>query len=92
MPGTYLYAGLAGDTGPGHERQTGLYRSRDGDGPWELVGRGIVPAPEVRAIATDPRQAASSRASAWKNFGSWRSPSRARAWANCRCKWRRSPS
>ena len=54
MPGSYLYAGLAGDTGPGYERQTGLYRSRGGAGPWEQVGSGIDPAPEVRAIATDP--------------------------------------
>jgi hypothetical protein len=50
----YLYAGLAGDTGPGYERRSGLYRSRDGDGPWEAIGQGIAPAPEVRAIATDP--------------------------------------
>ena len=71
MPGTYLYAGLAGDTGPGHVRQTGLYRSRDGAGPWELVGKGIDPAPEVRAIATDPRRP--GRVTIGTQSGLWRS-------------------
>jgi photosystem II stability/assembly factor-like uncharacterized protein len=79
MAGTYLYAGLAGDTGPGHERRTGLYRSRDGEAPWELVSRDIDPAPEVRAIATDRRRP--GRVTIGTQDGLWRSEDHGEHWA-----------
>ena len=33
MPQAYVYAGLAGDTGPGKPANGGLYRSRAGSAP-----------------------------------------------------------
>ncbi len=51
-----VYVGLAGDTGPGWPLSTGLYRSRGGKGAWEPIGESLSPAPQVRAIAADPRR------------------------------------
>jgi photosystem II stability/assembly factor-like uncharacterized protein len=54
--GSFVYVGLAGDTGPGHPVQSGLYRSRSGESRWEPIGDGLPSAPEVRAIAVDPAE------------------------------------
>jgi photosystem II stability/assembly factor-like uncharacterized protein len=54
MPQSCVYVGLAGDTGPGKVASVGLYRSRDGIADWEAIGEELLPAPEVRAICTDP--------------------------------------
>jgi photosystem II stability/assembly factor-like uncharacterized protein len=56
MPQTYVYIGLAGDTGPGEATSAGLYRRRNGNGAWEPIGQTLTPAPQVRAIATDPQR------------------------------------
>jgi len=53
---SFIYVGLAGDTGPGYTVQSGLYRSRGGESPWERIGDGLPPAPEVRAIVVHPTQ------------------------------------
>jgi photosystem II stability/assembly factor-like uncharacterized protein len=53
---SFAYIGLAGDTGPGKPISTGLYRSEGGQAPWERIDAGIQPAPQVRAIAVDPRR------------------------------------
>jgi len=54
MLDAYVYAGLAGDTGPGKRVSAGLYRSREGRGAWEPVAEALLPRPQVRAICTDP--------------------------------------
>lgn len=53
---SYVYVGLAGETGPGRTIKSGLYR-RDTDGSeWELLSRGLPEAPAVRAIAAHPQK------------------------------------
>ena len=52
---SYVYAGLAGETAPGREVKSGLYRMTDDDGQWESLGHGLPDAPAVRAIAVHPK-------------------------------------
>ena len=52
---SYVYAGLAGETAPGREVKSGLYRMSNDDGQWELLGRGLPDAPAVRAITVHPK-------------------------------------
>ncbi|MBI3629650.1 MAG: hypothetical protein HY217_08765 [Candidatus Rokubacteria bacterium] len=52
--GSYVYVGLAGETGPGYTAKSGLFRSRDGEAPWERVGAGLPADAQVRAIAAHP--------------------------------------
>jgi photosystem II stability/assembly factor-like uncharacterized protein len=52
----YVYVGLAGETVPGREVRSGLYRSRAAETPWELLTTGLPPDPQVRAIAVHPQQ------------------------------------
>src|SRR5260370_37402695 len=52
--GSYLYLGLAGETGPGRAVHTGLCRLADGSDEWELLQRGLPEAPAARAIAAPP--------------------------------------
>ena len=54
---SYVYVGLAGETGPGRPVQSGLYRMGAGDSRWELVTRGLPEAPAIRAIAAHPDHA-----------------------------------
>jgi Sortilin, neurotensin receptor 3, len=49
-----VYVGLAGETAPGREIRSGLYRWRGDQTPWERLGGGLPPAPQVRAIVVDP--------------------------------------
>lgn len=51
-----VYAGLAGETGPGRVVQSGLYRKSIGDNEWEALSHGLPEAPAIRAIAVHPRQ------------------------------------
>ena len=51
---SYLYLGLAGETGRGRVVHSGLYRMKDGDGEWEALTRGLPEAPAVRALAVHP--------------------------------------
>lgn len=79
----YVYAGLAGDTDPGRFVSSGLYRSRNGVEKWEPIGRNLAPAPQVRAILTDP--AHPGRVTIGLQDGVWRSD-------DCGDSWRRLPA
>jgi photosystem II stability/assembly factor-like uncharacterized protein len=52
--GSYLYLGLAGETGPGRPVHTGMCRLADASDEWELLQRGLPEAPAVRALAVHP--------------------------------------
>ena len=51
---SYVYVGLAGETGPGYTVRTGLYRSQDGETPWERIAGGLPRDAQVRAIMVHP--------------------------------------
>jgi photosystem II stability/assembly factor-like uncharacterized protein len=53
---SYVYVGLAGETVPGREVRTGLYRSLMGEGSWESITDGLPSEPQVRALAVHPKQ------------------------------------
>ena len=53
---SYVYVGLAGETVPGREVRTGLYRSLAGEGTWESLTAGLPSEPQVRALAVHPKQ------------------------------------
>ena len=55
MANSYVFAGLAGETAPGREVNSGLYRMTNDDGDWETLGNGLPEAPAVRSIAVHPR-------------------------------------
>lgn len=52
--GPHLLIGLAGETAPGYEMSSGLYRLSQEDENWELSESGLPPAPEVRVITPHP--------------------------------------
>src|ERR1700722_13641434 len=52
--GSYVYLGLAGETGRGRVVQSGLYRMADGGDEWEALHHGLPEAPAVRALAVHP--------------------------------------
>ena len=54
QPGSYLYLGLAGETGPGRPVDSGLFRLADGDDAWQPLSRGLPEKPAVRALAVHP--------------------------------------
>jgi photosystem II stability/assembly factor-like uncharacterized protein len=51
---SFVYVGLAGETGQGRVVGSGLYRMAVGDDRWELSTRGLPEAPTIRAIAPHP--------------------------------------
>src|SRR6202035_3631338 len=51
---SYIYLGLAGETGRGRVVQSGLYCMADGSDEWETLQRGLPEAPAVRAWAVHP--------------------------------------
>jgi photosystem II stability/assembly factor-like uncharacterized protein len=53
---SHVYAGLAGETGPGRVIKSGLYRMTNDEGDWELLTNGFPDAPAIRAIAAHPVQ------------------------------------
>ena len=53
---SYVYVGLAGETGPGRTVQSGLYRMSNENGGWELAASGLPEAPAIRAIAVHPQK------------------------------------
>ena len=55
MANSYVFAGLAGETAPGREVNSGLYRMTNDDGDWETLSNGLPEAPAVRSIAVHPR-------------------------------------
>ena len=78
MSDFYVYAGISGDTDPGRFWSAGLYRSRNGDGPWESLGGKIDPAPHVFAILTDPGRP--GRVTIGTESGVWRSDDAGESW------------
>ena len=54
---SYIYLGLAGETGRGRVVQSGLYRMADGGDGWEALHLGLPEAPAVRALAVHPLHA-----------------------------------
>lgn len=78
MSQTYVYAGLAGDTDPGRFVSAGLYRSADGEGPWESLAAAFPAPPQVRAILTDPEYP--GRITIGTQDGVWRSDDAGRQW------------
>jgi len=52
---SYVYAGLAGETAPGRQVNSGLYRMSNNDGQWSLLTNGLPDAPAIRAIAVHPK-------------------------------------
>ncbi|MEA2788309.1 MAG: hypothetical protein QOG73_715, partial [Acetobacteraceae bacterium] len=54
---SYVYLGLAGETGRGRTVQSGLYRMADGNDEWQALHNGLPEAPAVRALAVHPLDA-----------------------------------
>jgi photosystem II stability/assembly factor-like uncharacterized protein len=52
---SYLYLGLAGETGRGRLVESGVYRMADGSDEWEPLQHGLPDAPAVRALAVHPQ-------------------------------------
>jgi len=52
---SYIYLGLAGETGAGRVVHSGLCRLADGDREWEPLTRGLPEKPAVRALAVHPQ-------------------------------------
>ena len=53
---TYVYLGLAGETGSGRVVHSGLFRMADGSGEWQALREGLPEAPAVRALAVHPQK------------------------------------
>ena len=51
---SYLYLGLAGETGRGRVVHSGLFRMADGSGEWQALKHGLPEMPAVRALAVHP--------------------------------------
>ncbi len=52
----YVYAGLAGEPGPGWTMRSGLYRMAYEDGEWEPITKGLPEESAVRALAVHPQE------------------------------------
>ena len=52
--GPHLFVGLAGETAPGYDVHSGLFRLDLGNGGWESAVSGLPDAPEVRALTPHP--------------------------------------
>jgi hypothetical protein len=53
---SYVYLGLAGETGPGRPVHSGLFRLADGANEWKALESGLPERPAVRALAVHPEQ------------------------------------
>jgi photosystem II stability/assembly factor-like uncharacterized protein len=51
---SFIYLGLAGETGRGRTVESGLYRLADRGDEWETLRNGLPDAPAVRALAVHP--------------------------------------
>ena len=51
---SFIYLGLAGETGRGREVHSGLYRLADGSDEWQPMHAGLPDAPAIRALAVHP--------------------------------------
>jgi photosystem II stability/assembly factor-like uncharacterized protein len=74
----YVYVGLGGDTDPGRFWSVGLYRSRNGNAPWESVGGKIDPPPRVFAILPDPTRP--GRVTVGTDSGIWQTDDAGDSW------------
>ena len=52
----YTYVGLAGETAPGRNVNSGIYRLAEGEKEWELKGNGLPETPAIRALAIHPQK------------------------------------
>lgn len=73
-----IFVGLAGDTDEGRFLSAGLWRSRNGAGPWESIGHRLGGELPVRAILADARHA--GRVTIGTATGIWRSDDRGDTW------------
>ena len=55
---SYIYLGLAGETGRGRVVDSGLFRMADGNDEWEPLARGLPDMPAIRALAVHPQKPA----------------------------------
>jgi len=53
---SYIYLGLAGETGPGRVVHSGLFRLADGSEEWEPLQQGLPEMPAIRALAVHPER------------------------------------
>src|SRR5947207_1717284 len=53
---SYIYLGLAGETGAGRVVHSGLFRLADGSPEWEALQQGLPEMPAVRALAVHPER------------------------------------
>lgn len=53
---SYVYVGLAGETAPGREVRSGLYRKAEADDRWEPLAKGLPAAPAIRSVAVHPNK------------------------------------
>src|SRR5213079_2172894 len=53
---SYLYLGLAGETGRGRVVHSGLFRLEQRSGEWQALERGLPEMPAVRALAVHPQK------------------------------------
>ncbi|PKB79399.1 MAG: hypothetical protein BZY88_13525 [SAR202 cluster bacterium Io17-Chloro-G9] len=53
---SYAYVGLAGETAPGRQVNSGLYRMAAGGDRWELTTNGLPESPAIRALAVHPQK------------------------------------
>ena len=51
---SFIYLGLAGETGRGRDVHAGLYRLADGGNEWRAIHTGLPDAPAIRALAVHP--------------------------------------
>jgi photosystem II stability/assembly factor-like uncharacterized protein len=75
---SYIYIGLAGETGRGRIVHSGLYRMAEGDDEWEPLQRGLPEMPAVRALAVHPQN--SEIVYAGTQSGPYRSADRGEHW------------
>jgi photosystem II stability/assembly factor-like uncharacterized protein len=75
---SYLYLGLAGETGRGRVVHSGLLRLADGSDEWERLERGLPDMPAVRALAVHPLKP--EIVYAGTQSGAYRSPDRGEHW------------
>ena len=75
---SYIYLGLAGETGRGRVVDSGLFRMADGNDEWEPLARGLPDMPAVRALAVHPQEPAIVYAGT--QSGPYRSADRGEHW------------
>ena len=53
--GSFIFAGLGGETAPDREVHTGLFRLAKNSETWEAISNGLPEAPAIRALSVHPR-------------------------------------